>query len=204
MRENWALMVLLVAILAGGVQAEEKKEEEVRGAPMLATLNIIQVSNSQLQKLEGVKKTGSEIEGKVLQSLEIVTVKDQACLVHLGEKWPLVYYDPRAEQFQIQYVDVGGKLDVTCRESGQGSWNVEIRPEASAVYEIKVFGDPQRMETYPNTTVLIAETNIENLKFGETSLFAKITGRAAKAYLDSMGLPSANPNLLYTLKLEAQ
>ena len=204
MRFYLAMTALLAVFAVCGAQAEETKPIESKGAPMLATLHIVQVSDAQLQKLEGVQKTTSEIKGRVLQSLEVLTVKGEPCLVHLGEKWPIVWYDPRSEQFQIQYVDIGGKVDLTCREAGSGAWNVEIRPEISATYKINVPGDPQRLEVYPETTVLIAESRIDGLKFGETSVFAKISGRAAKTYLESMGLPTDNPNLLYTLKLEPQ
>jgi hypothetical protein len=196
-------MALLIAVfmVMVGAQAEETKAKN-RGAPILATLNIIQVSDSQLEKLDGVQKTSSAVQGRVLQSLELMTVPDHPSLLMLGEKWPIVYFDHRAEQFQIQYVDIGGKLDLTCRSAGADAWNVEIRPEASAMNEIDLPGDPRDLEVYPKTTVLVAETNIVNLKFGETSVFAKITGRAARSYLEAMGLPAGNPNVLYTLRLE--
>ncbi|MFA5508285.1 MAG: hypothetical protein WC314_13970 [Vulcanimicrobiota bacterium] len=203
MKNYLALLALLLA-LAVGAHAEEADGRLTRGPSMLATLNIVQISDSQLKKLEGVQKTNTEIPGKVLQSLEVMTIEGMASLVHLGEKWPIIYYDPRAEQFQIQYVDFGGKLDLTCKESGPNGWKVEIRPEISALYEIEQMGDVQRLEVYPKTTVLIAESTIQDLKFGETSVFAKITGRAAQSYLEAMGLPSDNANLLYTLRLEPQ
>ena len=199
-RQAIALLIAVFMVMVSA-QAEETKSKN-RGAPLLATLNIIQVSDSQLEKLDGVQKTNSGIQGKVLQSLELMTVQDMPSLLMLGEKWPIIYFDHRAEQFQIQYVDIGGKLDMTCRPAGANAWNVEIRPEASALNEIDLPGDPRDLEVYPKTTVLIAETHIKNLKFGETSIFAKITGRAARSYLEAMGLPSSNPNVLYTFRLE--
>ena len=93
---------------------------------------------------------------------------------------------------------------VTCRDAGNQTWNVDIRPEISSVYRIDVPEDSGRLNFYPETMVLIAETTIESLKFGETSVFAKSTGRAAQTYLESTGLPTENSNLIYTLKLEPQ
>ena len=198
-------MALLVAMFMAitGAQAQETKAKN-RGAPILAILNIVQVSDSQLAKLDGVQKTSSKIDGRVLQSLEIVTVKDMPTLLMLGEKWPIIYYDPRAEQFQVQYVDIGGKLDVTCRQAEAKQWDVEIRSEVSDIKEIDIAGDSKNLEVYPMAKVLIAETHIKNLKFDETSVFAKITGRAARSYLEAMGIPTGNPNVLYTLRLEQQ
>ncbi len=204
MRNYLAMAVLITLFVVCGAQAEETKKEETKGPPMLATLHIIQVSDAQFKKLDGVQKTSSEIQGRVLQSLEVMTVRDTPSIVHLGEKWPLVYYDPRAEQFQVQYVDVGGKFDITCRDAGNRTWNVDIRPEISSIFRIDVPADSQRLDFYPETMVLIAETTIEALKFGETSVFAKTTGRAAKTYLESTGLSTENSNLIYTLKLEPQ
>ena len=204
MRNYLAMAMLLALFAVCGAQAQEAKKVETKGPPMLATLHVVQVSEAQFKKLDGIQKTNSEIQGRVLQTLEVMTVRDMPSLVHVGEKWPLVYYDPRAEQFQVQYVDVGGKLDLTCRDAGNQTWNVEIRPELSSIYRIDVPEDSGRLNFYPETMVLIAETTIEGLKFGETSVFAKSTGRAAKTYLESTGLSTENSNLLYTLKLEPQ
>lgn len=204
MRTYLAMAVLLAFLTVCGAQAEEAKKVETKGPPMLATLHIIQVSDAQFKKLDGIQKTNSEIPGRVLQTLEVTTVRDMPSLVHMGEKWPIVYYDPRAQQFQVQYVDIGGKLDLTCRDGGNQTWDVEIRPEISSVYRIDVPADSQRLDFYPETMVLIAETTIKALKFGETSVFAKSTGRAAKTYLEAMGLPAENSSLIYTLKLEPQ
>lgn len=102
----------------------------------------------------------SQNEAKILASPRIASISGKASLVHIGDKFPIVYFDPRAGQFQVQYVDIGVKLDVTSNVKADGYVLVEVRPEVSTLVELV-------NNQYPRTAVRIIETNMR-IKDGDT------------------------------------
>jgi type IV pilus assembly protein PilQ len=71
-----------------------------------------------------------------------------------------VYFDPRAGQFQVQYVDIGIKLDVTSTVKADGYVLIDVRPEVSTLLELI-------NNQYPRTAVRIIETKMR-VKDGDT------------------------------------
>lgn len=99
-------------------------------------------------------------EAKILASPRVASISGKASLIHIGDKYPIVYFDPRAGQFQVQYVDIGIKLDVTSNVKADGYVLVEVRPEVSTLLELI-------NNQYPRTAVRIIETNMR-VKDGDT------------------------------------
>ena len=102
----------------------------------------------------------SQNEAKILASPRIASISGKASLVHIGDKFPIVYFDPRAGQFQVQYVDIGVKLDVTSTVKADGYVMCEVRPEVSTLVELV-------NNQYPRTAVRIIETTMR-IKDGDT------------------------------------
>ncbi len=117
----------------------------------------------------------------------------------LGEKWPLIYFDPRAEQFQIQYVDTGIKLDLDATLNGQGTVDVSVRTETSSVLDVTSHGE---LTTYPANNVFAPQARFQGLDFSESMILARLSGASASRFLKTEGLASTPANLVYTLKLE--
>ena len=99
-------------------------------------------------------------EAKILASPRVASLSGKPSLIHIGDKYPIVYFDPRAGQFQVQYVDIGIKLDVTSNVKPDGYVLVEVRPEVSTLLELI-------NNQYPRTAVRIIETNMR-VKDGDT------------------------------------
>lgn len=99
-------------------------------------------------------------EAKVLAAPRVATQSDKDALIHIGDKFPIVYFDPRAGQFQVQYVDIGIKLDVKPSIKADGYIVVELRPEVSTLVEL-VNGQ------YPRTAVRTINTSMR-VKDGDT------------------------------------
>ena len=99
-------------------------------------------------------------EAKILASPRVASISGKPSLIHIGDKYPIVYFDPRAGQFQVQYVDIGIKLDVTSNVKSDGYVLIEVRPEVSTLLELI-------NNQYPRTAVRIIETNMR-VKDGDT------------------------------------
>jgi len=72
-------------------------------------------------------------DAKVISTPRIMTQSSHEASVLIGDKFPIVYFDPRAGQFQVQYVDIGVKLTVKPIVSADSTVTVELAPEVSTL-----------------------------------------------------------------------
>ena len=116
MNKQSALMALLLAcflVLAVPASAQSKTDSSGEQIPLVVKFKLLQMSDAQMRSILDKDVFSREPSGKTLHTLEVLTISKTPSLLHLGAKWPIIYYDPRAEQFQIQYVDTGIKLDLS-------------------------------------------------------------------------------------------
>lgn len=99
-------------------------------------------------------------EAKILAAPRIAALSGEEALIHIGDKYPIVYFDPRAGQFQVQYVDIGIKLDVTSTVKADGYIVCDVRPEVSTMLELI-------NNQYPRTAVRLVQTKMR-VKDGDT------------------------------------
>lgn len=99
-------------------------------------------------------------EAKVLASPRVASQSGTEAQIHIGDKFPIVYFDPRAGQFQVNYVDIGIKLDVTANVKSDGYVVCKILPEVSTLVELV-------NNQYPRTAVRKVTTDAR-IKDGET------------------------------------
>lgn len=71
-------------------------------------------------------------DSKTLASPRIATQSGETAQVYVGQKYPIVYYDPRAGQFQVQYVDIGTKLQAVPEVKDDGHILVKLTPATSS------------------------------------------------------------------------
>lgn len=111
------------------------------------------ISNS----LQLVQESG---EAKIMATPRVGMISGKPSLIHIGDKFPIVYFDPRAGQFQVQYVDIGIKLDVKADVKGDGNVECELTPEVSTLVSLV-------NNQYPRTAVRRIQTTMR-VKDGET------------------------------------
>lgn len=99
-------------------------------------------------------------EAKVLAAPRVAAQSGTEAQIHIGDKFPIVYFDPRAGQFQVNYVDIGIKLDVTATVKQDGYVLCKILPEVSTLVELV-------NNQYPRTAVRKVTTDAR-IKDGET------------------------------------
>lgn len=198
-----SLGLLLGVCLSVMCQAQPKKEEDFKRIPMVATFRVLRISDAEFQKLGENVSTG-DVKGEELLSMEILTERGRPCLLHLGRKWPLTYYDPRAKQYQIQYVDTGAKLDVSLTTLDDNKTvSVELRNEASRTISTTDPNQEQELAVYPRTFPYINEITYPNLKYGDNLIVSKLSGPMAVKYLKSLGMAAAdNNNLVGVFRVE--
>lgn len=71
-------------------------------------------------------------DSKVLASPRIATQSGEEAEVYVGQRYPIVFYDPRAGQFQVQYVDIGTRLEAKPEVKDDGHIIVEVTPTTSS------------------------------------------------------------------------
>ncbi len=75
-------------------------------------------------------------DGKVLASPRVATQSGEQAKIHVGDKYPIVFYDSHAGQFQVNYVDIGTKINVKPEVKTDGYIIVDIEPNVSSLVEL--------------------------------------------------------------------
>lgn len=75
-------------------------------------------------------------EAKVLAAPKVTTISGKEAQIHIGEKYPVVYYDPRAGQYQVIYVDIGTKLNITATVLPDGGVSLNVKPDISNLLDL--------------------------------------------------------------------
>lgn len=172
-------------LLAGPVAAEAA---EVALRVRVDIVAVTQTGSQQLgtspvvapSAVDGLLSSG---QGTLLESQETLVLAESRHDVLMGRKDPVIYFDPRAGQYQVVYVDTGLKLS-TAASSPRG---LETRLEASKVDRIaQRDGRP-----FPETTVLLDGTStIPATMDGKTMVFGQVSGPAARDTVQAMGGPA--------------
>ncbi len=132
----------------------------VPGIPANVPIAIGSFARTPLALATSIQFLVSQNEAKILASPRVASLSGVDALIHIGDKYPIVYFDPRAGQFQVQYVDIGIKLDVTSTVKADGHVIVHVRPEVSTLLELI-------NNQYPRTAVRIIDTEMR-VKDGDT------------------------------------
>jgi type II secretory pathway component GspD/PulD (secretin) len=102
----------------------------------------------------------SQSEAKIMAAPRVAGQSGKSALIHVGDKFPIVYFDPRAGQFQVTYVDIGIKFNVKPEVKRDGYVVTEIQPEVSNLVELI-------NNQYPRTAVRTVNTTMR-IKDGDT------------------------------------
>ncbi len=133
---------------------------QVIAGPQAFPLDIGTFSRSGLVLQANLNFLISQNEAKVLASPRVAAQSGTEAQIHIGDKFPIVYFDPRAGQFQVNYVDIGIKLDVTANVKQDGYVVCKILPEVSTLVELV-------NNQYPRTAVRKVTTDAR-IRDGET------------------------------------
>jgi type IV pilus assembly protein PilQ len=132
----------------------------VPSAPTSVPVSIGSFARTPIALAASIQFLVTQNEAKILASPRVAALSKEESLIHIGDKYPIVYFDPRAGQFQVQYVDIGIKLDVTSEVKADGYIVIDVRPEVSTLLELI-------NNQYPRTAVRIIETKMR-VKDGDT------------------------------------
>lgn len=132
----------------------------VTTAPSFTSIGLTEFARSPIVLEASIQFLVSQGEAKVLAAPRVATRSGRDALIHIGDKFPIVYFDPRAGQFQVQYVDIGIKLDVKPEIKSDGFVLVDLRPEVSTLVELV-------NNQYPRTAVRTVNTSMR-VKDGDT------------------------------------
>jgi type II secretory pathway component GspD/PulD (secretin) len=115
----------------------------------------------------------SRNDAKVIATPRVMCQSGKDAQVLIGDKFPIVYFDPRAGQFQVQYVDIGVKMVVKPTVSADGYVTVDMAPEVSVLKSLI-------NNQYPRTGVTTVKTNVR-VRDGDTIIVGGLL-REAETY----------------------
>lgn len=72
-------------------------------------------------------------EAQLLASPRLAALDNQAASLLVGQTYPIVYFDSRSGQFQVQYIDIGVKLNITPVINTDGYITATMHTERSVV-----------------------------------------------------------------------
>jgi hypothetical protein len=189
------------------VKATERKSRMV-----VYHLDLVQMTDEAAAQFNGKERFAKGFQPgagmQVVAETDLMSMTNKESLVHLGNKNPIMYYDPRASQFQVQYVDVGMKLDVKGNERGNDEFDLDVRPEISVLEKTRTASSSiaATPAAYPQTEVFTAQLYATHVHFGEAILLSRVQGPAAQRFWDSVfGQTGSSPmrgrNLFYFLTI---
>jgi hypothetical protein len=115
-----------------------------------------------------IEKALASGEMHLIQCGDLLAVTRLDSQLVFGHKSPLVYYDPKAGQFQIQYVDTGFKLVVRIEPSGPDTFDVDIDPEVSETVQVHNAQGASALGAFPQTRVLMTRVMVAAVHLGDT------------------------------------
>lgn len=185
------------------VWGETPARSEV-GPPLVARMELMQLSDTAMAKIQD----GSRLAGglpeqsgvRVLQSSDLLMVPGEESQVHFGQKFPLVYFDPRSSQFQVNYVDTGIKFDIHCRKTSANAFQVKVRHEVSEVELLKPATNPAG-GTYPQTILFSGDSKLDQVEYHQSVAVLRVQGQSAQSYLSRLGIQSGGDNLVVLITL---
>jgi len=98
-------------------------------------------------------------QSKLLANPRVTTMDGLQANIHIGDRIPLVYYDPRAGLYQATYIDVGVVLTITPIVNGDGYITTQVVPEVSSVTNF--------IQNFPQVATRTASTTVR-VKDGDT------------------------------------
>lgn len=192
--------LLGLALLATTALAQEAESS----VPLLYRLSYWEVSEKTLASLSGKSRlSSSDVSGRRMQKSEVLSVSGAAAYIGLVHKTPISYYDPRATQFQIQYVDTGMKLDAKARAKTGGLFDVEIRQELTRLVRERVATYGKEPQAYPEIEGLVLESNFQDVKLGEMLLLGSTSSPLAQGHVRTLDPAAKDTRILVTLEVEA-
>jgi len=200
MKRTGLLVLLSLSALAWAEPAKDTGKKE----PIVMRLEAVQVSDelaNEWKKGWRLKASALEEAGvHRLQTTEVVGITGRECSTFIGRKNHVIYYDPRASQFQVQYVDVGAKLNCQCKWVADGKLTAAVYSELSWLE--KNLNDGKA--SYPETITLKSQIDSPVFSYGERVLVGNVQGSEAQHYLQVLGASSGakNDNVYFVLSVE--
>lgn len=149
-----------IAESQGGIKPGEVDDEGTLTAGQLGGFNFGSFGRTPFMIRASLQFVISNGDGKILASPRVATQSGEEASIHIGDKYPIVFYDPRAGQFQVNYVDIGTKIKVKPEVKSDGYIVCTIEPTVSSLVELI-------NNQYPRTAERTVKTKMR-VKDGDT------------------------------------
>lgn len=195
---------LLMMLGLGALAWAEPEAKETRKEAIVMRLEAVQVSDQvarQWKEGGALKSDAMDDDGvRLLQTTEVAALLEYECVAFIGRKNHVVYYDPRATQFQVQYVDIGAKLNCLCKPVAGGHIKAQLHTELSLLDKNIQNGG----SSYPATVTFSQFVEVPPFDYGEHMVVGTVQGSEAQHYLQLLGASNGpkNDNVYFVLSVE--
>ncbi len=138
---------------------------------------VVKAEKAPAQRILSSEHWQQALQQRGFQILEegfVPTKLDRDILVFLGTKHPITYRDPRSSGHQVQYTDVGSKMDCLVKELSGGNLRVNTRIETSGLAPDEISADCRN--------VYLVET-VVHMRRGQTAILASTQGVITSRFL---------------------
>lgn len=166
-------LALSVAFLTQPSWAQEKSYD--------VTVQFVRATSAPQQFLYDAKAWFAKTDSaafRVVSEHVFQAKDDKDSLIHVGRKAPIVYKDPRADGYQVQYTDQGMKCDIQVTALSHGMLKVQVRPEHSVASPTTSFPDGVEVMLVESTFVM---------KRGQTVILGTTEGILNQVYQPKVG-----------------
>jgi hypothetical protein len=108
-------------------------------------------------------------------------------MASIGHKFPLTYFDPKASQYQIIFVDVGMKFNIKPVISPGERIDMEIKSDISTIEDYRQEIERDTVFYYPSTKNSAVDQFITGMRNGEALIISNFQGLSLENVLKSLG-----------------
>ena len=163
---------------------------------LCARIELYQVRDSVRDSLANQRHWPTQVEAQLVQSSETLLCEEDSSQIALVQQFPIHYFDARANNNQINYVDVGFKFDISVKPDAQGKLTVRAFPEYSVLQSIET----KDGRNFPQTQLLQSRM-VQPIELGQREIVARYSGHKVRQNLKASGLANdpGRDNLFFVI-----
>ena len=143
------------------------------------------ISSGSLRTLIESKK------GRSLETLRFLVQNNQETITSIGHKFPITYFDPKASQYQIVFVDVGMRFIIRPVITPENRLNIDIKASLSTIEDYRQEIERDTAFYFPSVKTIDTNLSIPGMKNGETVIISNLQGLSLEDVLKDMGEKAA-------------
>ena len=129
-----------------------------------------------------------EIRGtRELQRASFLAYCDAASGIFTGNKFPVTFYDSKASQYQVIFVDVGMKFMVRTQSGADGRLNITVNSTVSSIEDYRQEIERDTVFYFPSVKNSLIDQSFKGIRNDETVILSALRGSSVESMLRDIG-----------------